>query len=143
MYYLGTKQVYAEPAEKDGSPGYFVTYADGYTSWSPKKAFEEAYRPTTGLSFGLALEALKKGHRVARAGWNGKDMWLSMSGPTGGREILAQQFWSDNNFKYATEQGGKATVLPCVTMKTATGEILMGWLASQTDMFADDWAILE
>lgn len=36
-----------------------------------------------------------------------------------------------------------ATALPSITMKTATGEILVGWLASQTDMLADDWVIVE
>lgn len=34
-------------------------------------------------------------------------------------------------------------VLPSITMKTATGEILMGWLASQTDMLAEDWHVVE
>lgn len=33
-------------------------------------------------------------------------------------------------------------VLPCITMKTADNAILMGWLASQTDMLAEDWAIV-
>lgn len=41
--YIGTKIVTAWPAEKDGQPGYGVKYADGYTSWSPKAAFEAAY----------------------------------------------------------------------------------------------------
>jgi hypothetical protein len=31
-----------------------------------------------GWSFGEALGALKDGNRVARAGWNGKGMWLRM-----------------------------------------------------------------
>jgi len=141
--YIGTKLVQAEPKDKQGTPGYVVVYPDGYVSWSPKEAFDEAYRAVEGLSFGLALEALKKGLKVARAGWNGKGMWLSMSGPMGGREIQAQQFWSNNNFKFASKNGGSATVLPCITMKTATNEILMGWLASQSDMLADDWSIVE
>jgi hypothetical protein len=34
-------------------------------------------------------------------------------------------------------------VLPCIIMKTATDEILMGWLASQTDILAEDWLIVE
>ncbi|MGH8073660.1 MAG: crAss001_48 related protein [Lysobacter sp.] len=41
--YIGTKIVTAWPAEKDGQPGYAVKYADGYTSWSPREAFEAAY----------------------------------------------------------------------------------------------------
>ena len=45
---------------------------------------------------------------------------------------------------WAEEQpNGTATVLPSITMKTATGEILMGWLASRTDMLAEDWVLVE
>lgn len=151
---------WALPADEDGTDaGYLVEYLDGgkpnhpkhagYISWSPKAQFDAAYRPTTGMSFGLAIEALKAGKRVARAGWNGKGMWLSLSAPASdgpfalARSIPAASFWSDNNRAYAEENGGFATVLPCITMKTATGEILMGWLASQTDMLADDWVIVE
>ena len=43
QHYVGTKIIVAWPAEKDGQPGYGVKYADGYTSWSPAAAFEEAY----------------------------------------------------------------------------------------------------
>lgn len=92
--------------------------------------------------FGDALQALKAGLCVARAGWNGRGMWLSLSGPLRGREIAAENFWSTNNSEFARANGGSATVLPCITMKTATGEILMGWLASQTDMLADDWMVV-
>ena len=142
------------PANENGDDaGYLVEYTDGgqantsqfdgYVSWSPKEQFEGAYRETSGLTFGLALEALKKGEKVAREGWNGKGMWLSLSGPVEGRKIHADAFWSENNTDYANEQPGQlATLLPCITMKTATGEILMGWLASQTDMLAEDWAIV-
>ena len=101
------------------------------------------------MDFGDALRALKAGEKVARSGWNGKDMWLSLSsdGSSSGfplaRSIPSQGFWSENNRRYAEERGGFATVLPCITMKTATGEILMGWLASQTDMLAEDWLIVK
>lgn len=146
--YIGTKIIQAEPLPKNygpsegqGQPGYKVIYQDGYTSWSPAEAFEEAYRETSALPFGLAIEALKKGLRVARAGWNGKGMWLSLS-CDGSRDVAAENFWSPHNAQLARENGGKATVLPSITMKTATGEILMGWLASQTDMLADDWQVI-
>ncbi len=46
---------------------------EGYISWSPKNVFEKAYRRTDGLTFGLALEALKLGKKVARAVW--EDSW--------------------------------------------------------------------
>jgi len=165
--YIGVKRVNATPMnrqaynelrgwavpvdENPSDPGYLVEYLDGgqpnhgeyagYISWSPKEIFEDCYRVNGGLNFGDALEALKLGHRVARCGWNGKGMWLTLSCPVS-RKVPYNQFWSVQNAIYAKELGGEATVLPCITMKTATGEILMGWLASQSDMLASDWCVL-
>lgn len=167
--YLGTKAVLARPmsrvdyntyrgwvlpADENGDDaGMLVEYVDGgkanhpdhagYISWSPLDVFGRAYRVSGNLTFGQALEALKQGKRIARSGWNGKGMWLCLSGPLEGRTINALSFWSDHCRAYAEENGGKATVLPCINMKTATGEILMGWLASQTDMLCEDWCILD
>ncbi len=144
------------PANENGEDkGFLVEYLDGgkantdlyagYVSWSPAEVFHNAYGPTDGMTFGLALEALKQGKKVTRAGWNGKNMWLSLSGPLEGRVIGADQFWSENNQQWARQFGG-AMVLPCITMKTvnASGReaILMGWLASQTDMLSNDWSIV-
>jgi len=92
------------------------------------------------MTFGLALEALKLGQKVARTGWNGKGMWLSL---TPGNELDANNLWARNNREWAQDQPDSvATVLPCITMKTADDKILMGWLASQTDMLAEDWVIV-
>jgi hypothetical protein len=140
------------PANENGvDEGFLVEYLDGgeandkrhagYISWSPVIPFSKTYRAMQGLTFGLALEALKKGLKVARSGWNGKGMWLALS--PGVTALSADEFWARPNLAYAAEHGGTADVLPCITMKTATGEILMGWLASQTDMLAEDWEILE
>lgn len=117
----------------------------GYLSHSPRAVFEAGYAPlshASAMTFGEALDALKLGQRVCRAGWNGKGMWLALSGVIGGRRVDADKFWSPHNEAFARENGGSATVLPCITMKTATSEILMGWLASQTDMLADDWMVV-
>lgn len=79
---------------------------------------------------------------MARAGWNGKGMWIALS-CDGSREVPAANFWAPANREWAeTQPNGTATVLLSLTMKTATGEIPMGWLASQTDMLAEDWAVL-
>lgn len=67
--YIGTKIITAWPESRPNGEGYAVKYADGYTSWSPKDVFEEAYRETEGMPFGLAIEAAKKGLRVSRAPW--------------------------------------------------------------------------
>lgn len=45
QYYIGTKQIQAQPMEQDGRDGYRVIYPDGYESWSPKDVFEKAYLP--------------------------------------------------------------------------------------------------
>lgn len=81
----------------------------------------------TGLSYGAAIEALERGERVMRAGWNGKNMWVIL--------INANE-WSLEAYKYfnATEQ------LPFIAMKTADNKIVP-WLASQTDMLAKDWVV--
>ena len=151
--YIGTKLIEAEPAYRctDGSgkvvitphpeeafpnypsieDGYRVRYPDGYVSWSPKAVFEEAYRPTTGMSFGLAIEAAKKGHRISRAGWNGKGQYV---------EIAAgiSSVGPDGEIVNAEHDAIGHRALACV----GTSGVQMGWLASQADMLADDWTIV-
>ena len=127
--YIGTKVVQAEPAEN----GYKVVYPDGYASWSPKEVFEKAYRPTDGMNFGLAIEAMKNGERVARKGWNGKDMYVFLA--------YEADFVTDADisaFDLVEVEMGEMLV-----MKTAQDTFQPGWLASQADMLADDWYIVE
>lgn len=154
--YIGTKIIYAKPMtrgeyndyrgwtipedEDPNEKGYLVQYPDGYQSWSPNHVFDEAYKQSGELSFGHALEYLKQGKKVARKGWNGKDMWLCRGE---GRSIGADSFWNSNTRKFAEQNGGEAEVLPYIIMKTADGKILMGWLASQTDMLAEDWCVID
>jgi hypothetical protein len=122
-------------------------YEDGYISWCPLETFGKAYRPINDgcMSFGLAIEALKKGLRVARCGWNGTDMWLAyMSGMTlppyntQGTERKV----NDRTAKFIGEDTPLET-LPYIAMWTADKKWLPGWLASQTDMLADDWFVVE
>lgn len=93
------------------------------------------------LSFSEALSLIKLGYKVARVGWNGKGMWICYG--QGNKECPASQFWNSHTRAFAEANGGKAEVLPYLIMKTADNKILMGWLASQTDMLADDWGIVE
>lgn len=71
------------------------------------------------MNFGQAIEQLKLGMKVSRSGWNGKGMWLGLQVP-------------DVNSKMT---------LPYIYMFTAT-EDLVPWLASQTDMLAEDWELV-
>jgi len=68
---------------------------------------------------GEAVQALRRGHRVTRTGWNGKGMWLELQVP---------------------DAHSKMT-LPYVYMRTAQGD-LVPWLCSQTDLLATDWEIV-
>ena len=113
--------------------GYEVEYEDGYKSWSPKEVFDKAYRKTNGLTFGLALEALKQGRKVAREGWNGKNMWLKIVNHYEVNEDLAE-VWH-------RKEGSPTPLLPWLGMKTADNKFVP-WLASQTDLLAEDWVIL-
>lgn len=58
--YVGTKIIHAEPQERDGQAGYRVVYPDGYTSWSPKTVFEQAYRPVTAEEARLVATQAKE-----------------------------------------------------------------------------------
>lgn len=130
------------PTDEDGADeGYLVEYLDGgkpnhpnhvgYISWSPTEQFESAYRPTDGLTFGLAIEALKRGERVARAGWNGKGMWLG----------IVDGYHYNPDKGHATAYALGLEKLPWIGMKTADAKFVP-WLASQTDMLAEDWTIV-
>jgi hypothetical protein len=120
--------------------GYQVTYEDGYESWSPKDVFEKAYRRIDNLTFGLAMEVLKLGKKITRSGWNGKGMFLFYL-PT--RNIPVKIMSDPALIKIAEENGGSLECLPSIRMKTTDNKILTGWLASMTDVFAEDWMIIE
>ena len=135
--YIGTKVVAAAPQEKDGKEGYAVFYPDGYTSWSPKDVFEEAYRVINdgSMTFGLAIDALKKGYRVARSGWNGKGMFLFL--------VQGSTFQVNRPPLLGIyPEGTEINYCPHIDMKTADDKIVP-WLASQTDVLAEDWLIVE
>lgn len=132
--YYGTKRITAWSDDRDGKPGYAVKYSDGYISWSPKDVFEKAYQPLYALSFGHAVVALKAGHRVARRGWNGKGMFLFLvPGSTFkvNRPPLLGIYPEGTEINYHSH----------IDMKTADGKVVP-WLASQTDVLADDWVVL-
>ena len=113
-------------AESGSHPGYLVRYPDGYESWSPRIQFEEAYRPTSGMSFGLAIEAMKRGHRVARKGWNGKGMYVWLC---------------DENGPWTNSEGKTFARQPYLYMKTAQ-DMVVPWVAAQSDVLGDDWVVI-
>lgn len=78
------------------------------------------------MNFGQAIEKLKSGKKVAREGWNGKGMFIFLAS--------GKQFESSNLGDALPE-----IVNDCICMKTAQDTIVVGWLASQTDILAEDW----
>lgn len=132
--YYGTKRITAWPERKDGHEGYAVQYEDGYRSWSPAGVFEAAYQPIEAMSFGHAIAAIRQGKRVARAGWNGKGMFIF---------LVAGSRFQVNREPLLSILGEGTTVdyHGHIDMKTAQGYIVP-WLASQADMLADDWQIV-
>lgn len=75
------------------------------------------------MNFGQALEALKLGSKVAREGWNGKGMWLTLIHPGNAMHLGFD-------------------MQPCIGMKTADNKMQPGWIASQADILAEDWTIV-
>ncbi len=70
------------------------------------------------MDFSRALDQIKQGRKVQRQGWNGKGMYIEIQNP-------------DENSKMT---------LPYIYMKTVDNKIVP-WLASQTDILANDWEI--
>lgn len=152
--YLGVKLIEAEPMNlgdynklkgwpmpSDENPlrdGYKVKYSDDYISWSPKEAFEESYRKIHGLTFGLAVEASKKGFKVTRDGWNGKGMFVVyQKGYPNGIPSNKQtaEAWGIN-------EGDLFKVEPYLQIKMVNGSHAM-WVPSINDCLAEDWSIVE
>jgi hypothetical protein len=102
--------------------------------------------------FGEALDALKQGKKVCRNNWNGKGMWLILLSKT--KIVLAGRILQDDghatenptvDFKslFVTLNDTESTkLLDCILMKTVD-DTFVPWLASQTDVLAEDWVILD
>ena len=158
--FIGTKMILARPMGRgeyntyrgwecpaDENPedeGFLVEYVDGgranhpdhagYISWSPNDVFERAYRPSSGLDFGAALQALKAGKRVAREGWNGKGMFVyyvpanAYPARTG---VAKAYFGEDALVPYAAY----------LALKGVNG-VISTWVPSINDTLAEDWVVL-
>lgn len=101
---------------------------------------------TTGLTFGAAIEAIKQGKLAARDGWNGKGMFVFMR-----PEDILDIDMVINRVKslpvsvkeyFRSQQQATVKFTAYLCMKAADNTIVNGWLASQTDMLAEDWCIL-
>lgn len=125
--YIGTKIVEAEPEElrykneagvEVCEEGYKVRYQDGYESWSPKGVFEEAYRKTNGMTFGLALEAMKKGKGARLPRWK--------------PDVVIRAQYPDKNSKMTA---------PYLYVESRYGRV--PWKETMIELFSDEWEIVD
>jgi hypothetical protein len=158
--YIGTKRLRAQPmsrgeynsyrgwtppeGEEQSVAGYLVEYLDGgaandprhegYISWSPGDVFERSYRPIVGMTFGDALEAMKVGQRVARAGWNGKGMFVYLV-PAAAYPVQTGA---------AKAHFGEDVMVPYrayLALKTVDEDVAT-WAPSCSDVLAEDWELV-
>lgn len=92
----------------------------------------EQKEPGSCMSFGQAIEAMKKGKKVARRGWNGKNQHIELAS--------AISYVNPDGAVVNAEHNaiGNKAIAFC-----GTSGVQMGWLASQADMLAEDWEIVE
>ena len=80
------------------------------------------------MNFGKALEALKDGQRVARSGWNGKGIFIELQVPDTNSKMTSPYIYIDTTGLQTSNKDCPKSLVP--------------WLASQTDMLAEDWRTL-
>ena len=97
---------------------------------------DEANTPLLGgfsmFNFGEAIKYLKRGFKVKRQGWNGKNQYVELA--------TCISYKNNSNEIVNVEHcniGNKALAF------VGTSGVQMGWLASQADMLADDWCFAE
>lgn len=146
-----TRQAYNDyrgwelPGDENGDDaGFLVEYVDGgagnhpnhagYISWSPAEVFARAYKASGEMTFGHALEALKSGQRVARAGWNGKGMFAYL--------VPAASYPVQTGA--AMSHFGEGSLVPYrayLALKTVDDDVAT-WAPSVGDALAEDWQVV-
>lgn len=115
--------------------GYMYTTSseDKYPQYMSAAEFEAMCRDADAMTFGDALEALKRGERVSRKNWNGKGQYVFLA--------YEPDFVTDADISAFDQQ--EVLVGDMLVLKTAQDTFQPGWLASQSDMLAEDWYIVE
>ena len=123
---IGEKIAYENAREK-------IWQLEGYLLMSRLHNAEEGAQGKGGgiideMTFGLAIEALKKGHKVARKGWNGKGIFIELQTPTEQSKMTSPYIYIDTTGLQGDNPHAPRSLVP--------------WLASQTDMLAEDWVVV-
>lgn len=80
------------------------------------------------MNFGEAIEALKEGERLQRKGWNGKGIFIELQNPDENSKMTSPYIYIDTTGLQTDNESAPKNLVP--------------WLASQTDMLAEDWQVL-
>lgn len=134
------------PADENGDDaGFLVEYVDGgkantsefsgYVSWSPSDVFARAYKHAESMSFGGAIAAINAGLKIARAGWNGRGMFVYLVPSSA---YPAQTGAAKSHF-------GDGAMVPYnayMAIKNVD-ETVSTWVPSVNDVLADDWSVVE
>jgi hypothetical protein len=92
------------------------------------------------FDFGEALNQLRGGLKVQRKGWNGKGMYLALQNGS----TIPKEHARGGVAKCIASEGVEEIVIGAhIDMRAADGSVVVGWLASQTDMLAEDWVLVE
>lgn len=92
-------------------------------------------KESIAMTFGDAIHAMKMGERVSRNSWNGKGQYVFLADSV--------EFHTDADISEFYGSADGVTVLPMYVIRTAQGNLQPGWLASQSDMMANDWFIVK
>lgn len=84
------------------------------------------------FDFGRAIQYLKEGKRLQRQGWNGKKQYIELATNISYKNINDEIINAEHQ-----AIGNRAIAF------VGTSGVQLGWLASQADMLAEDWKILE
>jgi hypothetical protein len=84
------------------------------------------------MNFGEAIIAMKEGKQVQRSGWNGKNQYIELASNI-----------SYVNAKGETVNANHDAIGNQAVAFVGTSGVQLGWLASQSDMLANDWKIVE
>ncbi|GHT59537.1 hypothetical protein FACS1894109_15650 [Spirochaetia bacterium] len=93
------------------------------------------------MTFGEAIDAAKNGFRITRNGWNGRGMFVYyQEGSTIMEADCRNKVIRDIAAK---NPNGRVDIRAHLDMFTAQGDVQIGWLASQSDMLAEDWELTQ
>ena len=135
-----TGRTWNEPDRPRTEEGYKCDYPSGYSGWCPKGEFDKVSHPIDGMTFGQAIDTCRyTGAKIQRKNWNGEGQFVRYE------ETLVSE---DGKLHLSEENAPGASVSSCfvfhfVNRKTGETGVQVGWLASQADMAASDWIILD